>query len=75
MAQITKAQAEQVLRDESNGEFGLDGYDETYLGFVSDGVEWMLLEDSMDLLGSQQWLASARGYGEIAAVYHWIPQD
>lgn len=50
----------------------LEDYDATILGFVHDGAEWVLAEDS--LLGESdalEWAERVAQYGELVGLYLW----
>jgi hypothetical protein len=50
----------------------LEDYDPTIMGFVFDGVEWELIEDSLpDEAAALEWARRAAGYGEHVGLYVW----
>lgn len=66
---VSKAVAESAL---ANDGMTLDDYDTTILGMVNDGVEWQVLEDSLeDEAEALEWANRAAGYGEIVGLYVW----
>lgn len=63
---ITKGQVEKTLASEG---MSLDDYNTTVMGFTHDGVEWQLLEDSLDRDEALAWARRASGYGETVGLY------
>lgn len=56
----------------ANDRMTLDDYDATIFGLVSDGVDWVVLEDSLDEPEAIAWAERARSYGEHVGLYEWV---
>ena len=67
---ITRREVEAALARDNDT---LDDYDPTIFGLVWDGVEWQVLEDSLDEEEALAWAGRCAGYGEHVGLFRWAP--